>query len=462
MKYELIFNNNVNNKTMKTKHFLALSLVLATAISALQAQVRIGDLSAPRSGVSLDLNIKGDTAQTALGLPRVKLMDITNPLPIADNFAVLNGAMVYNYSAENGVDVGIYFAGENSWVKLLAGSDATADKDITLLDPLPATVWLGGSAPQPRQQTVTTSIDSDPESSLSYRWYYLDTDGIPVATDSTAKTFSISNGSAAHQLTSAGEVKKYFCVVKNGSKSAVTTRIRAVYGSGVFLNNDKWLNVLGYNLGVSNEGKLLTPAEQFSKDSRDAIVAGYLYQWGRDEDDHQLRDTTQKSVSQFLYHGVLSATDGITVNSTTGQVDDNGIKGRFILRDAGTLDWRNYTAAVWESAYDPCSKVNDGNKTWRLPTSSEWSQIYTNNYPENTGKGLRFRPDGTNISVFLPAGGDRGRANGVLYNAGAHGHYWSSTPTGNNAFDLFFTATAIYPVNSNPRAGGSSVRCVSE
>jgi hypothetical protein len=133
---------------------------------------------------------------------------------------------------------------------------------------------------------------------------------IPVAIqDSTAKTFTIlAGGDQEYRLKNPGEVKKYFCVVRNGTKSAVTARVRAVYGSGVFLNNDKWLNVLGYNLGVSEEGESLTTAQQFGYDSDNLAVAGYLYQWGRDEDGHQLRDTTQKTVNQFLYHDILSET----------------------------------------------------------------------------------------------------------------------------------------------------------
>ncbi|MDR1121486.1 MAG: fibrobacter succinogenes major paralogous domain-containing protein [Dysgonamonadaceae bacterium] len=457
---------------MKTKHFLVLSLILATAIFTLQAQVRIGELSAPRSGISLDLNIRGDTARTALGLPRVKLIDTTNPQPIANNFAALNGAVVYNYSAENGMDVGIYFAGANSWVKLLAGSDATSDKDIDLLDPLPATVWLGGATLQPRQLTVTTTIDDDPESSLSYRWYYLGTDGTPVATDSTARTFSISNGSATHQLTSAGEVKKYFCVVRNGSKSVVTTRVRAVYGTGVFLNNDRWLTVLNYNLGVSSINQNRTPTAQFLETAYTENVVGYLFQWGRAADGHQLRDNPNP-----FYTGVESSVNGIAtsnLNVGNGQVvNSHSAYGKFITRNDVTnskSDWRQYPetsvnsidapAAAW--IHDPCSSLTDGGKTWRLPTSSEWVQICANNNVENTGKGLRFKPDGTDASIFLPASGVRSRSGGILYDMGSYGHYWSSTSSDANVFTLNFGTTVITPARSVNRAHGMAVRCVSE
>jgi uncharacterized protein (TIGR02145 family) len=456
---------------MKTKNFLALSLVLATAIFGLQAQVRIGDLSAPRSGVSLDLNRSNNTATTGFGLPVVQLVNSGSALPLAADFATLKGVIVYNETVDPTAGLpyaGIYVAGTNNWVRMQMGSETEEYADIVLLTALPATVWLGTDASESRQLTITTSIDNTV--TLYYQWYYVDLgeNSTPVAIqDSTAKTFTILAGTdAPYKLQSAGSVKKYFCVVRNGTKSAVTPRVRAVYGSGVFLNNDRWLSVLGYNLGVSDAGKSLTPEEQFNKDPTDLgdpTVAGYLYQWGRDEDGHQLRDTTLKSVVQFLYRDVLSANDGVTVSSITGQVDNNDITGRFILRNAGVFDWRDYTATVWNSAYDPCRNVNDGSgKTWRLPTSDEWSQIYNNNYPENTGKGIRFRPDGTvRTSVFLPAGGYRSRITGALTNAGATGNYWSSTPSGTNALYLSFGAT-VTPANSTYRSSGFSVRCIAE
>jgi uncharacterized protein (TIGR02145 family) len=465
----LIFNNNnLNNKTMKTKHFLALSLMLVIAIFTLQAQVRIGDLSAPRSGVSLDLNRSNNTAETGFGLPVVQLVNSGSALPLAANFSTLQGVIVYNTTVDPSAGLpyaGIYVAGANNWVRVQMGGETAEYADIVLLTALPATVWLGTDGSESRQLTIATPIDNTENITLYYQWYYvnLGESEIPVAIpDSTAKTFTISAGSDAnYQLKNPGEVKKYFCVVRNGTRSVVTTRVRAVYGSGVFLNNDKWLNVLGYNLGAT--GTTLTPAEQFNKDPGDLTVAGYLYQWGRAEDGHQLRDTASVA-SSFLYHGVLNATDGVAVNVTSGQPTDDNFKTKFILRSAGTFDWRNHTASNWADTADPCRNLSLGDgKTWRLPTSDEWSQIYNNNYPEHTGKGLRFRPDGTTrIGVFLPAAGHRNRSTGALTNVDMFGYYWSSTANGTNALNLNFSATTVNPTTSSSRSGGFSVRCVAD
>jgi uncharacterized protein (TIGR02145 family) len=454
---------------MKTKHFLVLSLVLSMSIFILQAQVRIGDLSAPRSGVSLDLNGNNNTATTGFGLPVVSLVNSGSTQPLTASFSILQGVIVYNTTVDPSAglpEAGIYIAGANSWVRVQMGGETAEYADIILLTALPATVWLGTDGSESRQLTITTPIDNTV--TLYYQWYYVDLgeNSIPVAIqDSTAKTFTILAGSDIdYKLKNPGEVKKYFCVVRNGTKSVVTTRVRAVYGSGVFLNNDRWLNVLGYNLGVSEEGESLTPAGQFNKEPGDLTVAGYLYQWGRDEDNHQFRDTMVSDVKdKFLYHGVLSSSTGVAVNDA-GQPTDASFKSRFILRDAGAYDWCNYIASEWNEAYDPCRKLSLGdNKTWRLPTSDEWPQIYNNNYPENTGKGLRFRPDGTiRTSVFLPAAGYRSRISGALVNVGTNGYYWSSAASGTNALDLTFSATTVLPTNSYNRSTGFSVRCVSE
>jgi hypothetical protein len=570
----LIFNNNnnLNNTTMKTKHFLLLSLVLGMAISALQAQVRIGDLSAPRPGVSLDLNRSNNTATTGLGLPVVTLTAVTSPLPLNNSIENLKGVIVYNNAEGNGLVKGLYFVSEGRWIRILtdgatasagtlsssassktvlmSGDDSAPESQVrignltasrpgvsldlngdgntattglglpvvmltALTDPqpladsfdnlqgvivynertengltaglhlvdgdkwvriltdddvsdftiedLPQTAWLGADGSESSTLTIKTSLAN--ESTLTYQWYYLETgeNKTPVLIESSnAKTFNISNGTNNYNLTSAGEVKKYYCVVTNGSNSVKSTHTRAVYGTGVFLDNDKWLNMLSYNLGVSDEGKSLTPAQQYDKNSNDATIAGYLFQWGRAEDGHQFRDTSSVSPNEFLYHGVRYGNNGVVVDATSGQVtSDQESYGKFILRGDSPYDWRIYDATVWDSASDPCSGLDENNKTWRLPTSSEWSQIYTNNYPECiSNKGLRFRPDGTNVSVFLPVAGYRSHIAGGLYGGGA---YWSSTAaSGDNALSLYFIATLVYPTDSNYRAYGYSVRCVSE
>jgi len=39
------------------------------------------------------------------------------------------------------------------------------------------------------------------------------------------------------------------------------------------------------------------------------------------------------------------------------------------------------------------------------------------------------------------------------------GNYWASWTTGINSYDMYFTATNVYPASSTYRAYGFSVRC---
>ncbi|MDR1156623.1 MAG: fibrobacter succinogenes major paralogous domain-containing protein, partial [Bacteroidales bacterium] len=158
----------------------------------------------------------------------------------------------------------------------------------------------------------------------------------------------------------------------------------------------------------------------------------------------------------------------VAVNSGTGQIESGSVGyGQFILRNDATAgsvyDWRDYTAIKWADAYDPCRSLSLGDgKNWRLPTSGEWGLIYANNYPQNTGFGVRFRPDGSNASVFLPAAGSRNRTNGTLSNVSMGGTYWSSSANGGSAFYLNFNSSTVSPASTGARSHGFSVRCVSE
>jgi uncharacterized protein (TIGR02145 family) len=209
------------------------------------------------------------------------------------------------------------------------------------------------------------------------------------------------------------------------------------------------LYMLPYNLGVTDEVKLMTVDEQMAANMN--LIAGSLFQWGRVADGHELR-------SSGTYSGpvTVSSSDGQVVEGTDGY-------GLFIPNTSSPYDWRSsYSPAKWEGASDPCSSVTDGGKAWRLPTSDEWKQITDYNSRETTAKGLRLKPDGTNVSVFLPAAGYRGRANGALGNVGSGGYYWSSSPSDTYAFYLTFGSSAVYPSEANGRSQGSSVRCVAE
>ncbi|GHT14874.1 hypothetical protein FACS189426_21850 [Bacteroidia bacterium] len=62
--------------------------------------------------------------------------------------------------------------------------------------------------------------------------------------------------------------------------------------------------------------------------------------------------------------------------------------------------------------------------------------------------------------AFLPAGGNRNNGNGLLYNQGSNGNYWSVSISGTNAYNLNFNSGSVNPANSNNRANGFALRCI--
>ncbi|MDR0681572.1 MAG: fibrobacter succinogenes major paralogous domain-containing protein, partial [Dysgonamonadaceae bacterium] len=158
----------------------------------------------------------------------------------------------------------------------------------------------------------------------------------------------------------------------------------------------------------------------------------------------------------------------------------DALYGKFIQRNAGTFDWRQYPETTENSATAPASDWTWGNpandpckslgNTWRMPTQAERTQIASNNTwvwqdgGTNGTSGYQIKPGGTNkpTALFLPAAGSRSRSNGAQYSVGSLGYYWSSSFMGATSYNLYFTSESISATGTHPRANGFSVRCVSE
>ena len=125
--------------------------------------------------------------------------------------------------------------------------------------------------------------------------------------------------------------------------------------------------------------------------------------------------------------------------------------------DYGTVD----NKTTLEAADDVATQKWGGN--WRMPTIDEWDELLKNcDWTWTTLNGVNgYEVKATNgNSIFLPAAGYR--FDGVLFNAGSDGGYWSSSlDTDNPSLTQSVNFYSDYhSTNSDYRYYGRSVRSV--
>ena len=243
---------------------------------------------------------------------------------------------------------------------------------------------------------------------------------------------------------------------------------------------------------------------------------GDLYQWGRIGDGHEKRGSAQGFIPDANTGGANEEAYGTGPEYEDGEIlgtsqaypwrqvkRSTAHYGNFILTDqAQNYNWAanlpaNQIDQLWRGgrfdANDPCAKIKDdgltyetyypesngisgANTNWRMPSKDEWGSIFkgggitgaastatANTWVWNgtNGRGFEIKPDGQTTTLFLPANGHRYLGNGLLFNQGSHGTYWSSSILGaTNAYALSFYSGAANPADSNYRAIGFALRCI--
>jgi len=158
---------------------------------------------------------------------------------------------------------------------------------------------------------------------------------------------------------------------------------------------------------------------------------------------------------------ITPADSDVTANYT---IPDSSISGfdsgayeasnAYLDSDGGLYKW--YTATAGTGTYSSGNTtVSICPKGWRLPTggnSGEFQTLY-NNYPSSSA----LRSDPVNLTLSGSV------YNSSRYDQGSNGYYWSSTAHSNKgvyAYDLFLTASTVYPTYYDGKNGGRSVRCI--
>ena len=206
----------------------------------------------------------------------------------------------------------------------------------------------------------------------------------------------------------------------------------------------------------------------------DVGALGLLYQWGRK--DPFLGSSSISS--DTLAESTINWPSAVRSNSITGTIAyATAHPTTFIMYNSINDDWyytgssstdntRWTTSESTKSIYDPCPagwRVPDGgsNGVWsKAPGSSSVFDDYPLFFNECMDYSGKF---GSASTICYPASGGRSHYDGSLYSVGSHGNYWSASPNGGSAYDLYFDFDAegyVALLGWDDRASGLSVRCL--
>ena len=187
-------------------------------------------------------------------------------------------------------------------------------------------------------------------------------------------------------------------------------------------------------------------ATQVATSPTDSAAFGYLYQWGRGNDDHQFRTSATTSTT--------SSSDSVSLPNTTKFITNGSVS---------PYDWHlPQNNNLWQGVNGTNNPCPTG---FRLPTYIEWLQLATaiGGFTTATCGGSSSCLNVAYNSILkLPSGGYRDSATAIPTNVNTYGIYYSSSHLGGTgAYSLLFYAAGVYPLNTNNfRALGYSVRCI--
>jgi uncharacterized protein (TIGR02145 family) len=405
--------------------------------------------------------------------------------------------MVYNKTNGGELNEGIYYNNGEKWFPVISDENVTpATSSPVIFLRQPGFLWLGTDGEL--TDTLGFELAAVDRTGFTYQWYKRDPETLlsTAIEGATRDTLLIgSSDRAIYGITEAGKVYQFYCVVVSGSQYGISGTGRVVYGTGARLANGGWIKVAPANLGAVQTKPLADQiayepsaiASGVNDKDYDFTVYGDWYQWGRKKDGHENRKVLASNTISTYLNDATGGVETSKLNDEDGQIkDEDALYGKFIQRNAGTYDWRQYPETTENSAtapahawtwgdlvngitdLDPCR--SELGATWRVPTQAEWAQIASNNTwiwqdgGENGTSGYQIKPGGANkpTALFLPAAGYRSRISGAQYDVGSVGGYWSSAVTSTNSYNLYFTSGSVNAVHASSRASGYTVRCVSE
>ncbi len=203
-----------------------------------------------------------------------------------------------------------------------------------------------------------------------------------------------------------------------GAQVNFTTTAESTTGTVTSSTGKVWMD---RNLGASRVATSSTDVESY----------GDLYQWGRNSDGHENRNS--------------SKTSSLSINDVPGH-------SMFILGTSDYYDWRSpQNNNLWQGVNGINNPCPDG---FRIPTLAEWEDEYAS-WSSKDSNGAFASP------LKLSLGGSRHRSTGTQFGVGTNAYYWSASIDGTKSFGLMFGSDNVSVFSGN-RSSGDSVRCIKE
>lgn len=298
---------------------------------------------------------------------------------------------------------------------------------------------------------TTNSINSITQVSAITGGNITNEGGAPVSTRGVCWN-TTSNPTINNTKTIDGNGTGIYTSLITGLSPNTTYYIRAYATNSIGTN---YGNEISFTTNGLASGEVLSPtgriwmdrnlgATRVATSSYDHLAYGYLYQWGRGSDGHQLINWAGSTI-------------GSPVNGFTTTLATTNSPGHNLFIDAissPSQDWRNPSNDnLWQGINginNPCPAG------FRLPTWAEFNAE------------IALFPSQTSIGAFqsvlkLPAAGRRPDGSSVI-EAGGMGHYWISTVS---ATPNFSQAVRLYPTfvsidNVTQRMSGFCIRCIKD